>query len=41
MSSSPGRIKKEIEVNIPRVRERSNPRYGKLTTDLLSLLEEA
>jgi ABC-type nitrate/sulfonate/bicarbonate transport system ATPase subunit len=41
MSSSPGRIKKEIEVNIPRVRERSNPRYGKLTTDLLRLLEEA
>lgn len=41
MSSSPGRIKKEIEVNISRVRERSNPRYGELTAELLGLLGEA
>ncbi|NLP23089.1 MAG: ABC transporter ATP-binding protein [Syntrophomonadaceae bacterium] len=40
MSSHPGRIKEEFVVTIPRVRERSNPRYGELTAELLSLLEE-
>lgn len=41
MSSSPGRIKKELTINIPRIRERSNPRFGELTEALLSLLEKA
>lgn len=36
---SPGRIKKEIMVTIPRVRNRSNSRYGELTTELFALLE--
>jgi len=41
MSGNPGRIKKEIAITIPRVRERSNPRYGELTSELLALLEGA
>lgn len=41
MSGNPGRIKKDIEVTIPRRRERSNPRYGELTAELLALLEKA
>jgi ABC-type nitrate/sulfonate/bicarbonate transport system ATPase subunit len=40
MSSHPGRIKEEFDVTIPRVRERSNPRYGELTAELLGLLEK-
>lgn len=36
---SPGRIKKEIMVTIPRVRNRSNSCYGELTTELFALLE--
>jgi len=41
MTGSPGRIKKEITVSIPRVRERGNPRFGELTEELLTLLEDA
>jgi len=41
MSGSPGRIKKDIAITMPRVRERRNPLYGKLTEELLALLEEA
>lgn len=41
MSGRPGRIKADLLVTMPRVRERSNPDYGRLTEELLSLLEEA
>ncbi len=41
MSSSPGRIKRDVTVSIPRIRERSNPRFGELTEELLTLLEDA
>lgn len=41
MSGSPGRIQKDITVTIPRDRERSDPRYGGLTAELLTLLEGA
>jgi ABC-type nitrate/sulfonate/bicarbonate transport system ATPase subunit len=41
MSSNPGRIKKDIAVSIPRIRERSNPLFGELTEELLTLLENA
>lgn len=41
MTGSPGRIKKDITVSIPRVRERGNPRFGELTEELLTLLEGA
>ncbi|NLL86868.1 MAG: ABC transporter ATP-binding protein [Syntrophomonadaceae bacterium] len=40
MSGSPGKIKKEILVTMPRIRDRSNPEYGALTAELLVLLEE-
>lgn len=39
MSGNPGRIQKDIPISMPRVRERSNPRYGELTAELLTLLE--
>jgi len=41
MSSSPGKIKRDITINIPRIRERSNPRFGELTEELLTMLEDA
>jgi ABC-type nitrate/sulfonate/bicarbonate transport system ATPase subunit len=41
MSGSPGKIRKSIEVTMPRLRERSNPQYGELTAELLALLEKA
>ena len=41
MSGSPGKIQKDIAVTMPRLRERSNPRYGELTSGLLALLEKA
>lgn len=39
MSGSPGQIREEINVNIPRIRERSNPKFGEITAELLALLE--
>ncbi len=39
MSSSPGKIKKDMPITMPRIRERSNPLFGKLTEKLLTLLE--
>ncbi|MCE5244909.1 MAG: ABC transporter ATP-binding protein [Syntrophobacteraceae bacterium] len=41
MSGSPGEIRKDIRVTMPRRRERSNPLYGELTAELLALLERA
>lgn len=41
MSGSPGRILKDMAVEMPRVRERSDPCYGELTGELLALLEKA
>ena len=40
MDTKPGRIKKEITVDIERVRDRANPRYGQLTSELLAELEQ-
>jgi len=40
MTRIPGKIKRVIDVDMPRPRNRANPRYGKLITDLLALLEE-
>ncbi|AKL96906.1 ABC-type nitrate/sulfonate/bicarbonate transport system, ATpase component [Clostridium aceticum] len=38
MSKSPGKIKKIIDVNIERPRERSNIAFGKLSTELFDML---
>lgn len=40
MSPKPGRIVKKVRIDMPRVRERSDPRYGKLMDELLALFEE-
>ncbi len=39
MSKNHGRIEADIPINIPRVRERSDPRYAKLNQALLEKLE--
>ncbi|MEF9954336.1 MAG: ABC transporter ATP-binding protein [Clostridium sp.] len=39
MSKDKGKIVKEIKIDMPRPRERSDRRYGKITEELLSLLE--
>lgn len=40
MTKRPGKIKKIIDVNMPRPRNRAHIEYGKLTNQLLELLEE-
>jgi len=40
MDTKPGRIKKEIYVDIDRIRDRANPEYAKLTAELLNELEQ-
>jgi NitT/TauT family transport system ATP-binding protein len=39
MSARPGQIKEIIDVDMPRPRTRSNPRYGKLSEHILDMLE--
>ncbi len=39
MSRNHGQIKKEVTVDIERVRDRANPKYGQLTAELLEDLE--
>ena len=39
MSRNHGQIKKEVTVDIARVRDRANPKYGQLTSELLEDLE--
>ncbi|MBO8158928.1 hypothetical protein [Thermosyntropha sp.] len=40
MSTRPARIKKVIEVDMPRPRSRAHPLYGELSTCILDMLEE-
>lgn len=40
MDTKPGRIKKEISIDIDRVRDRVNPEYARLTAELLNELEQ-
>ena len=40
MTARPGRIKKVIDVNMPRPRNRANQAYGKLSARILDMLEE-
>lgn len=40
MDTKPGRIKKEINVDMNRTRDRANPKYAKLMAELLNELEE-
>lgn len=40
MSPKPGCIKKEFMIDIPRVRQRDDPRYGQLMAEMLALFEE-
>lgn len=39
MAPKPSRIEKEFLIDIPRVRQRNNPRYGELTEEMLKLFE--
>lgn len=40
MDTKPGRIKKEISIDIDRIRDRANPEYAKLTAELSNELEQ-
>ena len=40
MDTKPGKIKKEIFIDIDRIRDRANPKYAKLMAELLNELEE-
>lgn len=40
MTTRPGQIKKLIDVNMPRPRDRANQAYGKLSARILDMLEE-
>ena len=40
MSRRPGEIKEIIDVNMPRPRDRSNVLYGKMSSDILMMLED-
>lgn len=37
MSPKPSRIEKEFLIDMPRIRQRNNPRYGELTEEMLKL----
>lgn len=39
MAPKPSRIEKEFLIDIPRVRQRNNPRYGELTEEMLKLFK--
>lgn len=39
MAPKPSRIEKEFLIDMPRVRQRNNPRYGELTEEMLKLFE--
>ncbi|MGS0765657.1 ABC transporter ATP-binding protein [Syntrophomonas curvata] len=40
MTAGPGNIKGQIDVSMPRPRDRANPAYGKLSARILDMLEE-
>ncbi len=40
MDTKPGKIKKEIYIDMDRIRDRANPKYAKLMAELLNDLEE-
>ena len=40
MGAKPSRIEKEFLIDMPRIRHRSNPRYGELTEEMLALFEK-
>lgn len=40
MSSRPGKIKQCIDIDMPRPRNRANPLYGKMSEQILDMLEE-
>lgn len=39
MAPKPSRIEKELFIDMPRIRQRNNPRYGELTEEMLALFE--
>lgn len=39
MAPKPSRIEKEFFIDMPRIRQRNNPRYGELTEEMLALFE--
>ena len=41
MSARPGRIEAVVDVGMPRIRDRADPRYGRLTARLLGMLDSA
>lgn len=40
MAPKPSRIEKEFLIDMPRIRQRNNPRYGELTEEMLALFEK-
>lgn len=40
MAPKPSRIEKEFLIDMSRIRQRNNPRYGELTEEMLSLFEK-
>lgn len=40
MAPKPSRIEKEFSIDMPRIRQRNNPRYGELTEEMLALFEK-
>lgn len=40
MSTNPGRILTQIDIDMPRPRQRDHPEYGKLLTSILDMLEQ-
>lgn len=40
MKSKPGEIYRDIKIDLPRERQRENPEFGKLSSDLLNLFEK-
>lgn len=40
MAPKPSRIEKEFLIDMPRIRQRNNPRYGELTEEMLGLFEK-
>ncbi|WP_028828738.1 ABC transporter ATP-binding protein [Proteocatella sphenisci] len=40
MGAKPSRIEEEFSIDMPRIRQRNNPRYGELTEEMLALFEK-
>lgn len=40
MGAKPSRIEQEFTIDMPRIRQRNNPRYGELTEEMLALFDK-